>query len=836
MRRFANRFLLLPLGWLALAYLGFWLAWCIDHVLLPLVVFPFTGERISDWILSPFFLSLSFTHDHSHANFQSGVRSATMLLEIVLLVALTARGARVRSAARRVWLHFAGLWIVLLMALGLAQWFAAGRGDMGQLFRLLGKTSASATWVRWSAGLPIILFLFFAAAVCARRLIADLRANCSTLAGTTWLPPIALAALVELIVWGASGFQWRWLASSDLRLLFAPGLGALLLGTLGLWRVDSEMRRSELGARAAAAAILFAAALCASALATPRFRSWNEERKLERLASAHYDIRYPAARFTSAAIQTLASEREKLLAADAARLGVSLDSVHLTIILYGDFPSERRATRNHLPFAVEGATIRAALTGYVHDVDPVADASALLNTTWGKPGSPLLGDWVARWLAGDWRDRPIEAWASQIESEVGHHTIRELFEGVPVGELSPYVARTLGAAWIAWAHSRGGIGAVRKLFAGPAGPLGYEQAPAALGLTPSEFEARWSEWLIQLAAKYPPPAAATRSLPSNFYLRGISFEDALSLDGGYSSPAAAAQIRTLHQIGANAIALVPYGFVDNTSGGMVSYTRTGETDEGVSEAAYQAHQLGMKVMLKPQLWVRWGQFSGRIHFDSDGERQRWMQSYREYILHYARLAEMEQIDLLCIGNELEGVTGDEAGWRALIADIRRVYHGPLTYAANWGAEFFGVHFWDALDYAGLNNYYPLAAKPSANIEDLRAGAESLAAELEAFSAQWHKPVLFTEVGYPSVQGAAVEPWAEVTGRVVNLDEQAACYETDFRIFSGRAWLAGMFWWKWRSDGTGGGAADASYSPIHKPAAEVIRGWYTRLENARAKLP
>lgn len=45
--------------------------------------------------------------------------------------------------------------------------------------------------------------------------------------------------------------------------------------------------------------------------------------------------------------------------------------------------------------------------------------------------------------------------------------------------------------------------------------------------------------------------------------------------------------------------------------------------------------------------------------------------------------------------------------RRLIRQIRRVYHGPLTYAANWSGEYKQIRFWDALDYVGIQAYFPL---------------------------------------------------------------------------------------------------------------------------------
>ncbi len=160
--------------------------------------------------------------------------------------------------------------------------------------------------------------------------------------------------------------------------------------------------------------------------------------------------------------------------------------------------------------------------------------------------------------------------------------------------------------------------------------------------------------------------------------------------------------------------------------------------------------------------------------------------------------------------------------------MRRVYLGPLTYAANWGHEFESLGFWDALDYLSVNNYYPLASRPSTRVEDLLPGADRLADRLETVSRKWHKSILFTEVGYPSVRGGSNEPWVEDAGRGISLEEQAAAYEATFRAFSTRPWFRGMFWWKWPSSGRGGGPQDPSYTPLGKPAAEVLRAWFTQM--------
>ena len=79
-------------------------------------------------------------------------------------------------------------------------------------------------------------------------------------------------------------------------------------------------------------------------------------------------------------------------------------------------------------------------------------------------------------------------------------------------------------------------------------------------------------------------------------------------------------------------------------------------------------------------------------------------------------------DIFCVGTELSKLSKHDAEWRRIIGDVRKIYKGPLTYAAVQGPEFETLQFWDALDYIGLNNYYPLT-------DDLSASA--IVAKVEA---------------------------------------------------------------------------------------------------------
>src|SRR5262249_28895385 len=138
----------------------------------------------------------------------------------------------------------------------------------------------------------------------------------------------------------------------------------------------------------------------------------------------------------------------------------------------------------------------------------------------------------------------------------------------------------------------------------------------------------------------------------------------------------------------------------------------------------------------------------------------WFDNYRRFILHYASVAQAEGMEVLCVGAELVSATrGHESEWRRLIAETRAIYHGRLTYAANWDREFEQIKFWDALDYIGVQAYFPLAGGDHPTLDDLKKGWAPHVEHLAALSRRFDRPVLFTEIGYASAPGAAARPWA-----------------------------------------------------------------------------
>jgi hypothetical protein len=296
-----------------------------------------------------------------------------------------------------------------------------------------------------------------------------------------------------------------------------------------------------------------------------------------------------------------------------------------------------------------------------------------------------------------------------------------------------------------------------------------------------------------------------------FEQRGVNFT--AEGRGGYGSPQALEILRELPAYGVNAIALVPYGM---TRKGMSGIRFGGmERDDYIIRIAQQAHTLGMKVLLKPQIWIPGG-FTGDLDFATDREREEWFASYRDFVLHHAELAVKIHAEIFCVGTELSKLTRYESEWRRIIAEVRKTYKGALTYAAVQGPEFETLKFWDALDYIGLNNYYPLP-------EDLSAAG--VLAKVEAVQRKFRKPVIFPEAGFASLEAPHRAPWDE-TRRKLSMEDQARCYEAIYKAFWGKPWFKGIYWWKVGTNGFGG-PDDGSHTPWGKPAMEVVRRWYTK---------
>ncbi len=209
------------------------------------------------------------------------------------------------------------------------------------------------------------------------------------------------------------------------------------------------------------------------------------------------------------------------------------------------------------------------------------------------------------------------------------------------------------------------------------------------------------------------------------YLQGFNFtHEGYQIYNGYGSKMAEKSLKMVGKLGSNVVAVVPYSWMGNPqipSNFRFSQRAGSENDQSVINTIYCAKEQGLYTLLKPHVWVS-NSWPGEVDMPTNQHWDLFFDYYFQWISHYALLAEMYEVDVLCIGVEFSIATlGQERQWRGLIDKLRKIYSGNITYAANWGDEFEQITFWDQLDFIGLNCYYPLSKKNKSNQTELEQG-------------------------------------------------------------------------------------------------------------------
>jgi hypothetical protein len=307
-------------------------------------------------------------------------------------------------------------------------------------------------------------------------------------------------------------------------------------------------------------------------------------------------------------------------------------------------------------------------------------------------------------------------------------------------------------------------------------------------------------------------------------LKGMSYTPWSS--AAATSAAAGQSMRNLRQLGVDTVALNVFWFQDKVSSTAIAEDagRFSITESAARHAIRSIKSLGMDVLLKPQVDVRDGAWRGTIN-PAPADRSAWFGSYGEFINTWAAIARDEGAIGLSVGTEMNAVQRHDVEWRAVVASARGRFGGWLTYSANWDA-YQNVPFWDALDVVGIDAYFPLSRSDNPTAAELRHSWTRLAttiADWRSSNGFGDRPVIFSEVGYRSVHGAARRPYRFGAAGAVDLRTQADAYEALLSVMTHQPWFGGAFFWNWLPDPAAGGPLDVDYTPQNKPA-EAVLAW------------
>ncbi len=414
----------------------------------------------------------------------------------------------------------------------------------------------------------------------------------------------------------------------------------------------------------------------------------------------------------------------------------------------------------------------------------------------------LLAEGARR--VGKWWGRDVKSFAAFTHAAGVDPSLEDVVRGSE--DASPILTVGAGAAWLDAGARLEGEPAVAKALTDKEGVLATKLS-------------RWRDAAWRQAVAPPP----RRPLPEGF-LRGISYAMTNTLEEGYATPASAATLKRLKDLGANSVSVLPYALVRDPSGEAVLFvhrTALGETDEAILRAALDARALGMTALVAPQLWVGGGASVGDVAMADDASWNRWFDAYRVYVVHAAVVAEAAGAALFCVGTELTRAEVRERNWRGVIAAARLATGAPLLYAANGSSNAARVPFWEGLDAIGVDFYDPLSKAEKVKDPALDQAVREAAQPVAELAARAKKPVIFTEIGYPWERAPWIAPHAEDVRRPAGGEDSGRAVAAVFRALSGQPWWKGVYWWKAFSDGKPARAGERGFNVLGTPAERAI---------------
>ncbi|WP_299763468.1 glycosyl hydrolase [uncultured Dokdonia sp.] len=434
----------------------------------------------------------------------------------------------------------------------------------------------------------------------------------------------------------------------------------------------------------------------------------------------------------------------------------------------------------------------------------------------GGAASKVLSKGLAVSFTNQWQREGYRYWSARLFESKNTLTLKELFDNELIEKESPLLTECMSASLVVFLIDHLGKETFLRQYN---------------NWTPSEkelqsLEPKWQQYLAKEALKH---TKKKREKPAIKYLKGFNFaHEGYSIYNGYLSQKATEAIVKQQEMGSNAMAIVPYSYI--RMGSTPTYLSIGsragsENDQGVIHSVFEAKKRGMQSLLKPQVFFG-SSWPGALEYENEADWDAFFDYYYRWIRHYAFLAEIHQIDALCMGVEFVKATlSHSEQWKEMFQKTRGLYQGNLTYAANWGEEFETIDFWNELDFIGLNSYYPLSKNDTPTDEELKANFETIKTKIEKVYKTYKKPIVFTEIGFRSIEMPWKNPHAD-GDTPFNEEHQRRCYEVIFEGIQNEPWCAGILWWKFPSYLEYRGTENTAFTPNNKATEATVRKWFS----------
>ncbi|MBA7522351.1 hypothetical protein ES705_14469 [subsurface metagenome] len=235
----------------------------------------------------------------------------------------------------------------------------------------------------------------------------------------------------------------------------------------------------------------------------------------------------------------------------------------------------------------------------------------------------------------------------------------------------------------------------------------------------------------------------------------IPFQNGMSFTtwGAYSfnSTEAKNQILEMKEIGIEWVAVNIWWVQKSITSTEIYPGDWTDTAENITAFFEYVHSKDMKILFKPMLDSQdkiW-----RSYIEATPE---WIEEYSDFIKYTAEIAENGSVEIFSIGCEMGNWQVHTEDVIELIAEVREIFSGELTYAANHDS-FWYIDWWDKVDIIGVDAYFSFTLDYEPTLEDMIEVWNGFYDDFEIFQKKWKKPILFAELGCQNRDGCNIAP-------------------------------------------------------------------------------
>jgi len=266
---------------------------------------------------------------------------------------------------------------------------------------------------------------------------------------------------------------------------------------------------------------------------------------------------------------------------------------------------------------------------------------------------------------------------------------------------------------------------------------------------------------------------------------------------GYCSDKMEPLLRRLSRLGANAVQFV---VVYETDGNRILPVGYGPRSLCLRKSTDAAHKLGLKVSWKLHVDSPNNGWRGAIQ---PGNRDLFFANYREFAIHFALMAQEQEVEFLVPATEMVSLMKSEEDrdrWLSIFLHLHTIYFGTIYYGADRSeyARLDGDFWRSCCDAIGLTPWYTLTSDLHPVEAQLLDAWKIPVSNMKKFANATKLRIYLPEgPGYRATEGCATDPSEYLSDRRPGDLCQAEAYKAFLRTFNKekKQLIAGYFLWE-----------------------------------------